>query len=40
VTTILRGRVIVEDRRLVGSVGDGKLIPRKIDPAILRRPSV
>jgi dihydropyrimidinase len=40
VATILRGRVIVEDSRLVGSVGDGKLIPRKIDPVILRRPAV
>ena len=40
VATILRGRVIVEGSRLVGSVGDGKLIPRKIDPMILRRPAV
>jgi dihydropyrimidinase len=39
VGTILRGRVIVENGRLAGSVGDGKLIPRKIDPVILRRPA-
>jgi len=38
-TTILRGKVIVENGRLVGQLGDGRLIPRKIDPAILNRPA-
>ena len=39
VTTILRGKTIVEDGRLTGALGDGRLIPRKIDPVILRRPA-
>ena len=39
VTTILRGKVIVEGGRLVGSPGDGRLVPRRIDPAVLRRPA-
>jgi dihydropyrimidinase len=39
VTTILRGRVIVENRRLVGDHRDGKLVPRKISPEVLRRPA-
>jgi dihydropyrimidinase len=38
-TTILRGKVIVEDGQLLGNLGDGQLIPRKIDPVILRRPA-
>ena len=33
VTTILRGKVIVEGGRLLGDTGDGRLVPRKIDPA-------
>jgi dihydropyrimidinase len=37
--TILRGRVIVENGRLNGEVGAGRLIPRKIDPVFLRRPA-
>ena len=32
-TTILRGKVIV------GKLGDGHLVPRKIDPVVLRRPA-
>jgi dihydropyrimidinase len=39
VTTILRGKVIVENGRLAGQVGDGQLIPRKVDPVVLRRPA-
>jgi dihydropyrimidinase len=39
VTTILRGKVIVENGRLTGQLGDGRLVARKIDPAILRRPA-
>ncbi|MGH7841820.1 MAG: dihydroorotase [Steroidobacteraceae bacterium] len=39
VMTILRGRPIVEGGRLVGALGDGRLVPRKIDPLILRRPA-
>lgn len=38
-TTILRGRPIFEQGRMVGRLGDGQLIPRKIDPAVLRRPA-
>ena len=39
VTTVLRGKVIVENGRMTGKLGDGQLIPRKIDPMILRRPA-
>jgi dihydropyrimidinase len=39
VTTILRGKVIVERGTLRGTLGDGRLVPRKIDPAMLRRPG-
>jgi dihydropyrimidinase len=38
VTTILRGRVVVENGRLVGDAGYGQRVPRRIDPAVLRRP--
>jgi dihydropyrimidinase len=39
VTTLLRGRVIAERGRLLGAPGDGRLVPRRIDPAILHRPA-
>ena len=39
VTTILRGKVIVEGGRLLGDTGDGRLVPRKIDAAVLARPA-
>ncbi|MGH8012205.1 MAG: amidohydrolase family protein, partial [Candidatus Binataceae bacterium] len=39
VTTILRGKVIVENGQLFGKLGEGQLIPRKIDPVVLRRPA-
>src|SRR2546426_4199923 len=39
VTTILRGRVVVENRRLVGDRRDGKLVARRISPEVLRRPA-
>jgi dihydropyrimidinase len=39
VTTILRGKVIVESGRLVGQLGDGQPVRRKIDPVVLRRPA-
>ena len=39
VTTILRGQVIVEDGRLLGRIGAGQLVARKIDPLMLRRPA-
>src|SRR5262245_12602727 len=38
VTTILRGKVIADGGRLLGSTGDGRLATRKIDGALLRRP--
>ena len=37
--TILRGKVIVENGRLLGKLGDGHLMTRKIDPVVLRRPA-
>jgi dihydropyrimidinase len=39
VATVLRGKVIVQDGALAGSPGDGRLVARKIDPAVLRRPA-
>jgi len=39
VTTILRGKVIVENGKLAASLGYGQLVPRKVDPVILRRPA-
>ena len=39
VTTVLRGKIIVENGRLSGDTRDGQLIPRKIDGAVLRRPA-
>ena len=39
IVTILRGKVIVESDQLSGKLGDGQLIPRKIDPVVLRRPA-
>jgi dihydropyrimidinase len=38
VLTILRGRVIVEAGRLLGTPADGRLVPRKADPTALNRP--
>jgi dihydropyrimidinase len=38
VTTILRGKVIVERGRLLGSTSDGRLVPRRVDAATLNRP--
>ena len=39
VTTILRGRVIADHGKLLGSTSDGRWLPRKIDGAVLARPS-
>ncbi len=38
VTTILRGKVIVERARLLGSTSDGRLVPRRIEASTLSRP--
>jgi dihydropyrimidinase len=38
VTTILRGRVIADHGKLLGSTADGRWLPRKIDGAVLARP--
>jgi dihydropyrimidinase len=39
IMTILRGQTIVDNGELRGSLGGGQLIPRKIDPVVLRRPA-
>ena len=36
--TILRGRVIAERGKLLGSTSDGQLLLRKLDPQVLQRP--
>ena len=38
VTTILRGKVIVDRGRLLGSTADGRQLSRKVDPAVISRP--
>ena len=38
VMTLLRGKVIAERGKLLGASGDGQLVKRRIDPAVLRRP--
>ena len=38
ITTLLRGKVMVEDRRLVGSPADGQLISRQVTPEVTTRP--
>ena len=38
VTTLLRGKVIADRGEVLGEAGDGRLVPRRIDPAVLRRP--
>jgi len=38
-TVMLRGKLMVDQGKLLGQPSDGQLIPRKIDPAVLRRPA-
>ena len=38
VTTVLRGRVIADRGKLLGSTSDGRWLPRKIDGTVLARP--
>ena len=38
ITTVLRGKVMVEDRKLLASAGYGHLVARKIAPEVTRRP--
>jgi dihydropyrimidinase len=40
VMTILRGKVIVEDGKLVGSSSDGRWLKRKVSPDVLARPVI
>jgi dihydropyrimidinase len=37
-TTILRGKVVVHDGAFHGTLGDGRLIPRRLDPSVLASP--
>ena len=39
VTTILRGKVIVENGQLLGSASDGRWLNRKVSPSVLARPA-
>jgi dihydropyrimidinase len=36
--TLLRGKVVMEEGRLVGDLSDGRWLPRRIDPAIIAAP--
>ena len=40
VTTILRGKVIVEDGKLTGSTDNGQWLSRKVSPGVLAQPAV
>ena len=40
IMTILRGKVIVEDGKLVGSSSDGRWLSRKIAPGVVAQPTV
>ena len=40
VTTILRGKVMVENGNFSGALGDGQFLRRKVDPAVADRPVV
>ena len=39
-TTVLRGKVVVENGQLLGSPSDGQWLPRKVDPGILAGPAL
>ena len=39
VTTILRGQVVVEDGRFLGTLGDGQLLRRKVAPEYVNGPA-
>jgi dihydropyrimidinase len=39
VTTVLRGKVLVEGGRLTRDARDGQLVPRKISGEVLGRPA-
>lgn len=38
-TVILRGKVMVDNRKLLGTLDDGQPVRRRIDPAVLQRPA-
>ena len=40
ITTIVRGQVVVDQGRLLGSPKLGEWLPRRIDPAVLKGPAV
>jgi dihydropyrimidinase len=40
VATVLRGKVVVEGDRLLGSPGDGRWLPRRLDPTIATGPAL
>ena len=40
VTTILRGKVVVDNGQLLGSQGDGNYMSRKVEARIVDRPAV
>lgn len=39
VTTVLRGKVVVDRGRLLGTTADGRLVPRKVGSEVLARPA-
>lgn len=40
VATVLRGKVVVEDGKLLGGPDDGRWLPRRLDPAVASGPVV
>ena len=39
VMTILRGKVVIEDGELKGSLSDGQFLRRKVNPEVTNRPA-
>jgi hypothetical protein len=38
--TLLRGKVIIEDGRLIGSSSDGRWLPRRLAGGVLSSPAL
>ena len=39
-TTLLRGKVVVNEGKLLGSLSDGQWLPRRVEPEVLRSPTI
>ncbi len=39
-TTLLRGKVVVNEGKLLGSLSDGQWLPRRVEPEVLHSPAI